>query len=164
MNDFGNIISNLNLNNKPHNIWNCDETGKQFQHTPVKMISAKGARNVVGRVSQNRTNITIMDCVHGAGGKMPPKVVVKGKTSATRHGLHVNEAPPDTVFSYQENGWMTEELGERWFRDVFLKNCGPERPQLLILDGHSSHETLGLLELAMKENIYNICLLSPTYN
>jgi hypothetical protein len=63
-----------------------------------------------------------------------------------------------TVFAFQENGWMTEELGEKWFRDVFLKQCGPERPQLLLLDGHSSHETLGLLELAVRENIQVLCL------
>ena len=29
-------------------------------------------------------------------------VVVKGKTSATLHGLDVTDAPPGTVFSYQE--------------------------------------------------------------
>nr|XP_022314252.1 uncharacterized protein LOC111118860 [Crassostrea virginica] len=158
MNDLGDMISKLNLHDKPEHIWNCDETGKQFQHTPVKVISQKGARNVVGRVSENKTNTTIMVCVNGAGGKMVPMVVVKGKTSATLHGLNVTDAPPGTVFAYQENGWMSEKLGEMWFRDVFLKNCGPDRPQLLILDGHSSHETLGLLELAIQENIHIICL------
>ena len=112
----------------------------------------------MGRVSENKTNTTIMVCVNGAGGKMVPMVVVKGKTSATLHGLNVTDAPPGTVFAYQENGWMSEKLGEMWFRDVFLKNCGPDRPQLLILDGHSSHETLGLLELAIQENIHIICL------
>ena len=45
-----------------------------------------------------------------------------------------------------------------WFREVFLKNCGPDRTQLLILDGHSSHETLGLLELVIQEDIHIICL------
>jgi hypothetical protein len=85
-------------------------------------------------------------------------VIVKGKTSASLHGLTVGEAPAGTVFAFQENGWMTEELGEKWFRDVFLKQCGPERPQLLLLDGHSSHETLGLLELAVRENIQVLCL------
>ena len=89
---------------------------------------------------------------------MVPMVIVKGKTSASLHGLTVGEAPAGTVFAFQENGWMTEELGEKWFRDVFLKQCGPERPQLLLLDGHSSHETLGLLELAVRENIQVLCL------
>ncbi|XP_069112283.1 tigger transposable element-derived protein 6-like [Argopecten irradians] len=157
-NDLTEIITNLNLQNSPQNIWNCDETGKQFQHTPVKIISQKGARNVVSRVSENRTNITIMACVNGVGDKMSPMVVVKGKTSASLHGMNVTEAPEGTIWGYQESGWMTEELGERWFRDVFLKQCGPERPQLLLLDGHSSHETLGILEMAVANHIHVFCL------
>lgn len=122
------ILTKFVLKDKPGLIWNCDETGKQFQHTPIKIISQKGARNVVSRVSENRTNITIMACVNGVGQKMVPMVIVKGKTSASLHGIQVGEAPKGTVFAFQESGWMTEELGERWFRDVFLKHCGPERP------------------------------------
>lgn len=57
---------------------------------------------------------------------------------------------------------MNEKLGERWFRDVFIKQCGPERPQLLILDVHSSYETLGLLELAMAEQRHIVCLSQHT--
>jgi len=48
---------------------------------------------------------------------------------------------------------MDDSLGLQWFEEVFLKNCGPERPQLLILDGHSSHETLGLLMKAFEEKV-----------
>lgn len=158
MNDLGQKISELKLEHKPNQIWNCDETGKQFQHNPVKVIAQKGAKNVVSRVSENRTNITIMACVNGAGEKMVPMVIVKGKTSASLHGLNVLDAPDGTIFAFQENGWINEEIAEKWFREVFLQHCGPERPQLLLLDGHSSHESLGLLELAIHENIEIFCL------
>ena len=40
----------------------------------------------------------------------------------------------------------------------FLKHCGPERPQVLVLDSHSSHEVLALLECAKKENIHLMAL------
>ena len=112
-----------------------------------------------------RIEQTIMACVNGAGENMVPMVRVKGKTSASLHGLNVGEAPAGTVFAFLENGWMTEELGEKWFRDVFLKQCGTELPQLLLLDGHSSHESLGLLELAVAatENIQVLCL-HPSHN
>ena len=43
---------------------------------------------------------------------------------------------------------MDAMLGELWFKDHSLKYCGPERPQLIVLDSHSSHETLGLIEAA----------------
>jgi hypothetical protein len=37
----------------------------------------------------------------------------------------------------QKNGWMTDSIGERWFEEVFIAQCGDQRPQLLVLDGHS---------------------------
>ena len=58
---------------------------------------------------------------------------------------------------------MDNELEEAWFRKVFLPNCGPERPQLLILGGDSSHETLSLLGLALGENIHISFRIPPMH-
>ena len=49
---------------------------------------------------------------------------------------------------------MIDILGEEWFQRIFLPNCGPERPQLLLLDSHSSHEVIGLIEKARQQNIH----------
>lgn len=46
-----------------------------------------------------------------------------------------------------------------WYIPV---KCGPKRPQLLIMDSRCSHETIGLLEKAMKENIIVLAFLSHT--
>lgn len=48
---------------------------------------------------------------------------------------------------------MEDILGVEWFTNHFLKHCGPQRPQLIMLDSHCSHETLGLIENARKHNI-----------
>jgi len=37
MANIGKILTDLNLHDKPNRIWNCDETGKQFQHTPITL-------------------------------------------------------------------------------------------------------------------------------
>jgi hypothetical protein len=84
------------------------------------VVAEKGARNVVGRTSSNRTNITIMACVNGAGQRLPPMLVVKGKTSASLHGFNTSAAPAGTKWAFQENGWMNDDMVERWFCDVFL--------------------------------------------
>lgn len=157
-NDLRKIITELNLTEKPAYIWNCDETGKQLEHTPVRVVAAKGTKNVVGRTSNDRSHITIMACVNAAGGRMPPMVIVKGKTAKSLFGYNTAAAPPNTVWSFQEKAWMNEELCEKWFRNVFLQHCGPQRPQLLILDGHGSHETLALLQLAEQERIHILAL------
>ncbi|XP_069131674.1 tigger transposable element-derived protein 1-like [Argopecten irradians] len=152
------VVAKLNLQNAPERIWNADETGKQLTHTPVRVIAAKGSKSVVGRTANDRTNITIMATVNAKGDAMPPMIIVKGKTKKSLYGYNTAAAPPKSVWTFNDKAWMNEELGEEWFRGVFLPNCGPERPQLLILDGHGSHETLGLLELAESENIHILAL------
>lgn len=156
--DLGTIISEHNLINTPQKIWNCDETGKHLEHNPVSVIARRGTRSVVGRTSNDRSNVTIMACVNAAGAAMPPMLIVKGKTKKSLFGYNTAASPKDSVWTYHERAWMNEELGEQWFRNVFLKHCGQERPQLLILDGHGSHETLGLLELAKQEEIIILAL------
>ena len=85
--------------------------------------------------------------------------VVKGKTSASLHGFNTEAAPEVSIWTFQENGWMNDTIGEKWFRNVFLKNCGDQRPLLLILDGHSSHESLAILKCALANNLHILSLL-----
>ncbi|KAK3096889.1 hypothetical protein FSP39_004441 [Pinctada imbricata] len=156
--ELNGIFENTGLGGLPTRIWNSDETGKQFEHDPVRVLAKKGSRNVLGRTTSNRTNVTIMGCVNAVGESMPPMFIVKGKTSRSLHGFNTEAAPEGSMWGFQEKGWMTDSLGEIWFRDIFLRHCGTERPQLLILDGHSSHETLAILEMALEENIIMLCL------
>ena len=155
---LGSLLDELNLKEQPARIWNADETRLRFEHDPVKVITEKGIKNVVGKTSEDRTNITILACGNAAGKIIPPLVIVKGKTSASLHGYNTVAAPPNTKWAFSDKGWMNDTMGEMWFRDLFLPECGPERPQLLIMDGHSSHETLGILEMAREENIHILCL------
>lgn len=149
--DLNDILIRLDISNKQSVIWNCDETGKQFEHDPVKIIAPKGARLLVGRTTANRTNVRIMVCASAVGQVMQFMFVVKGKTSRSLYGFNTEAAPEESMWTFQDKGWMNDALGEIWFREIFLKNCGDARPQLLILDGHSSHETLTILELALQK-------------
>ncbi|KAJ8309096.1 hypothetical protein KUTeg_013970 [Tegillarca granosa] len=42
--------------------------------------------------------------------------------------------PLGAKYTYQKKAWMEDILGVSWFKDHFLKHCGPERPQIIILD------------------------------
>ena len=104
-----------------------------------------------------------MACVNAKWEKMPPMLIVKGKTNRSLHGFNTCAALTGSIWTFQDKGWMTDEIGELWFKEVFLANCGSERPQVLILDGHSSHETLALLELAMAgTSIFSHYLHTPS--
>ena len=155
--DLATLMEELKVESKPWAIWNCDELGKNFEHSPARVIAEKG-HSCVSRTSSRSTNITVLACVNVSGRSMPPMFVVKGKTSRSLHGFRTCDAPPESRWFYQQNGWMDDAIGESWFSEVFLKYCGPERPQLLILDGHASHESLGLLMKAMEENVHILAL------
>lgn len=46
---------------------------------------------------------------------------------------------------------MDGELYLLWFERIFLKYCSPNRPVILIQDGHKSHITTSLIEIARCE-------------
>ena len=58
---------------------------------------------------------------------------------------------------------MTDETGDQWFNELFLKHCCDASPQLLIIDNHHSHESLSLLEAASANNITVLTFSFPYY-
>ncbi len=95
----------------------------------------------------------MMAYINAAGLAMPPMFVVKGKMQRCVNSVKTQDGPKGSSWTYQQKAWMEDELVIGWFQRVFLKQCGEERPQLLLLDCHHSHETLSLLEAAKAENI-----------
>ncbi|XP_074643541.1 uncharacterized protein LOC141900547 [Tubulanus polymorphus] len=134
-------------------IWNMDETGLQFSHVPGKIVARKGSRYVQARISGNRETITIMACGNAAGQMLAPNVIFKGKTAASLQSVDSNRAPPGTTVSVSESGWTKQGIATLWFKKSFLPAIGRVRPQVLISDGHNSHNFLELVELARENNI-----------
>ena len=63
--DLSKLITSLNL--EPHQLWNVDETGFNFEHSPVKAVAERGQRNVVNKVTRRSNNITVMASVNAHG-------------------------------------------------------------------------------------------------
>ena len=151
--DLQSLMSKLGLTNKPNLVWNADETGIPLTHQPDRVLARSGTKFVPGRVSNSRENMTMMATVNASGYSMPPLFIIKGKTKRCLTSLETAKAPPGSLFTHQKNAWMEDVLSTNWFKDIFLRCCGPERPQLLIWDSHHSHETLEILELARDNKI-----------
>jgi hypothetical protein len=79
--DLGKLITDFGLQDHPERIWNCDETGFNFEHAPGKVVAETGARCMLSRTSSKSSNVTLMACINGAGTAMPPMIITKGKTS-----------------------------------------------------------------------------------
>ena len=48
---------------------------------------------------------------------------------------------------------LSKGLATLWFKNVFVKNVGRERPVVLLFDGHRTHTHLELVEHARAEDI-----------
>ena len=79
----------------PECIWNMDECGFYFEHTPSKILVQKGERNVNARVSSSRQNTTVVACANAAGRIMPPFIIVKVRPGSL--SMHIR--PLGTVLS-----------------------------------------------------------------
>ncbi|MEW8544909.1 MAG: helix-turn-helix domain-containing protein [Candidatus Thiodiazotropha sp.] len=142
----------------PTSIWNMDETGINLEHQPTRVLARQGTKTVPGRTGNTRENITFLPCINAAGDKMPPMIIGKGKTERSLRAFNMHEGPSGALWKFQEKAWMDDRLGVEWFLEVFLRNCGEARPQLLILDSHHSHETLSLLQLASENKIHVLAI------
>ena len=90
---------------------------------------------------------------------LPPCLVYprKRKVPEKLHG----GAVPGTLFASTESGWMNDSVYLEWFK-FFLQNIPPTRPVLLIQDGHSSHMSIKLIELARANDVHLLCLPAHT--
>ena len=135
--DLWKILTKDVIKDTPTRIWNMDESGFHLEHTPSSIVARKGT-NVSGRVPPNRENITVVACINVAGVSMPPMFIVKDKTPKSLFAFSPDDGPSNSIWTYQAKVWMEDVLAVKWFREIFLKWCGPERPQILIMDQHHS--------------------------
>ena len=66
-----------------------------------------------------------------------------------------------TLFVNSGNGWINSDLSLQWF-EFFLQHIPPTQPVLFIMDGHGSHMSIDLIELARSNGVHILCLPSHT--
>ena len=67
--------------------------------------------------------------------------------------------PKGALYGTSENGWMDTNLFASWFKQGFIKwTAGSPRSLLLIYDGHMSHISLEVVDVAIKNQVHLLCL------
>ena len=157
---LGALYGRLNLINKPMQVYNIDETGISVVHKPGKVFSAVGRKHVYSLTSGEKGKThTVVVCVSASGHAIPPLMIYPRKRVVPE--LMRNGAVPGTIFMSSDSGWITLEIYLQWFK-YFITSIPPARPVLLIEDGHGSHISLDVIELARANNIHLLCLPSHT--
>ncbi|KAJ2937643.1 hypothetical protein O0L34_g19317 [Tuta absoluta] len=145
------VVDELDLKEKPHRIYNLDETSMCDDPVKGKVIGKKGFRSTRTTSGPGRSNTTVLLATNACGGKLPPLIIFQGK-HLWEHWLFPDENVP-TAYAVSKKGWMETSIFEKYMREVFVPSTRGERPLLLIFDGHSTHVDLSVIEYAASEGI-----------
>lgn len=145
---------------KPHCLWNCDETCLRMDPDLARIIASKGKKAVhIVTHSNLRINYTIMGCGNAAGMVLPPHLVFKGERMGSSWATG---GYPGASYVMSSSGWMEKPLFIDWIEKVFIPAAKKVDPgvHLLVFDGHSSHVSFNVVNLARKNHIH-LVLLPP---
>jgi hypothetical protein len=136
-------------------IYNFDETGFQMGviGTAKVLTSSERAGKPFLKQPGNREWVTVIEAANSSGWILPPMIIFQGKV---HQSPWFRAIPPDWAIGVSQNGWITNELGIQWIREIFNKHTvhrtkGTHR--LLILDGHASHKTPEFDRYCMENSI-----------
>ena len=138
------------LEKKPSQIFNLDETGMPLDPNPPRAIAGRGSKHPSAPSFGDRSQITVLVCCSAAGYSLPPFVIFNRLT--LRPEYTVGEVP-GTIYGLSKKGWIDGELFDLWFTRHFLTHAPPVRPILLLMNGHSSHYHPAVIMRAAEEGI-----------
>lgn len=142
---------------KPHLIFNCNESGFEFDAINKIVAAARGAKHIP-RVSKGQhEKVTVLACASAAGNSLPPMFIYKSLSGRVPNGVQEG-APAGTLFTAQKSGWIDKDLYHKWFTELFLKEIPAERPVLLLVDGHKAHVTQEVILTAAQNQVLVFCL------
>jgi hypothetical protein len=141
----------------PDRIWNVDESGVTTVHTPKKIIANRGQKQVGKITSGERGQTSTVVCAMSAAGTYCPPMIIFARKRMS--DLLMKDAPPLAIGAISDNGWINQDLFVRWLQH-FIDHVHPtvDRKVLLLLDGHNSHKSLAVIELARDNGVELLCL------
>ena len=134
------LLDKFDLNYKPFNIWNIDETGIPDIPKEQKVIGVNGEQCSQTVPGEKPVNTTLLTFVSAGGMSMPPMVIFKG--SKVDNGAR-DAAPSGSMIRHSKYGYihtkLFAEMGEKLVEFIKEKKLEKNGKHLLLLDSHSSH-------------------------
>jgi hypothetical protein len=135
-------------------IFNVDETGLSTvpNHLP-KVVSMRGKRAVNKVVSGERgLTVTAVCCFSAGGTYVPPALIFPRKR--LRPEL-MDGAPAGSLGLVSDSGFINQDLFVDYMKH-FISHVRPDAasPVLLILDNHSSHISIPIIELCRSSHVH----------
>jgi hypothetical protein len=142
-------------------IYNFDEAGFMMGKITTQLVVTGSERRGRPKSIQpgNREWVTLIAAINAAGWSVPPFLIFAGQYHLSAW-YEEAEIPRNWAIAVSDNGWTTNEIGVEWLKH-FIKHTEGKvvgARQLLILDGHESHQSLEFQELCKENNIYTLCM------
>ena len=148
------FLSERDLLDKPHRVYNADETGFTMGSKPGKVIGPpkldhkSQIPHVPGGSTKQR--FTVMYCANAEGYLMPPFFVYPEPQPSAYDPLL--KTIRGSKVAYTQKGWMDSRASSQ-FIDHFDEFAGPERPVVLLFDSVSSHINIDTFSKAASKGI-----------
>ena len=123
------IIQKYKLLEKPHRIFNVDETGISTEHIPPKIVASRGS-TPLAMVSSRSATTTIISTVSAIGQVLPPYIIFKGKRKCDDL---LAGALPGTQAMMSEMGWSNTKIFQMYLNEHFLKYVLTNKDEPLLL-------------------------------
>ena len=152
---FDQFLQTYELKDQPNHIWNADESGFPLCPKTGKVIAIRNARSVYGITSDTKEQVTTLCAANAAGDTVPPMHIFSGERfkSNPMEDRCVDKA----YFGRSPKGWISTELFYGWLANHFAKRV-TERPNVLLVDGHSSHIDVEVSKFCKDQQIHLYCL------
>ncbi|KAL0819258.1 hypothetical protein ABMA28_008498 [Loxostege sticticalis] len=143
----------LDLIDKPQNVWNLDETSLCLDPTRTKVVGAINKPCARTTYGSGKENITVLAGANAEGKKLPPLIVFKGKFVWDQWMAATDDYDFELSYAASPKGWMQTDIFYNYMKTILIPSLGQERPVLLVYDGHSTHVDVKVIELAIENNI-----------
>lgn len=153
-------IAKLQLS--PNLIFNMDETAWRLFHGALRTLARRGAEEVSTRSRlDDKDNLTVICTVSLAGEKLPPWVIVKGKTDRCeqryRNDQRLRSALAGKLWlTHSPNGWATRQVMCEYL--AWLSERVDHDWTYLVWDLHASHRDDSVKTIA-RENHVNLAYI-----
>ena len=137
---YQSLLLQYELNNKPFNIWNINETGLPDIPREQKVVGVTGEAALQTVAGEKPVNTTLLTYVSAGGLAMPPMVIFKGSKVDPDWR---EAAPSGYVIRALKTGYIQSKLfaeySEKFIQFLKEKKLDKNGKYLLLLDSHSSH-------------------------
>ena len=149
------VLVKNDLFNQPHLVFNCGSSAIDLNKASRKVVVPVRCKHAHSVMIAATEHVSALCCVNAAGNSIPPMIIYSGGFPGgaySRNG-HIN-----ALYGKSPSGFVNSELFLNWFEKIFLVHTPPKTTRLLLLDGHASHLSIGLIDKAIENSVILLCL------